>query len=150
MTGLRWRSESRLSGKRALIVGGGSTVDQFEHPGTGAATAILMAAEGAKVAVMGRAAVNLDRTLKQIHSRGGEAIGVLGDATVAADCLSVVDTVTERFGYIDVLVNNLGLATPESVVEIDEHDWDRAMAVNLESPGPSGTSAGTAQRRSDD
>jgi NAD(P)-dependent dehydrogenase (short-subunit alcohol dehydrogenase family) len=125
------RASGRLSDKVALVVGAGQIDQDFEFPGTGAAAAVLMAAEGASVAVMARTALTAGRTVDHIRSRDGCAIAVLGDATREDDCRSAVDAVIEQFGHVDILVNNLGLAIGGSVVELSESDWDQAMRVNL-------------------
>jgi NAD(P)-dependent dehydrogenase (short-subunit alcohol dehydrogenase family) len=109
--------------KAAVITGAGS--------GIGQATALLFARKGAKVAV-----VDLDsdagaKTVDMIKDDGGEAIGVIADASRAADAHRMAKTVMDIFGRIDVLVNNAGVFTEGNVVDTSEEDWNRILGVNL-------------------
>jgi NAD(P)-dependent dehydrogenase (short-subunit alcohol dehydrogenase family) len=121
-------ASDRLARKVALVVGGGSTGD---FPGTGSATAMLLARHGARIGVMGRSSEHTDRTVKSIVAAGGEAMSVLGDATSPFDCQRVVDAVVDRYGRLDVLVNNLGFTPREPLMEIGAEIWDRTVDVNL-------------------
>jgi NAD(P)-dependent dehydrogenase (short-subunit alcohol dehydrogenase family) len=125
------RAAGRLLGRSALVVGGGATDDEL--PGTGSAMARILAAAGAKVAVMGRSQVNTERTVRQITEAGGEAVAVLGDAAVPADAARAAAEVQQAFGGLDVLVNNLGIASPGGVGDLTVEDWDRVVATNLTS-----------------
>jgi NAD(P)-dependent dehydrogenase (short-subunit alcohol dehydrogenase family) len=125
------RAAGRLTGRTALVVGGGSTRDGW--PGTGSATARLLAAAGARVAVMGRSRENTERAVAEIAAAGGEAIAVLGDAAVDADAARVAGEVQQAFGGLDVLVNNLGIGAPGGVADLQMQDWDRVVATNLTS-----------------
>jgi len=124
------RRQGRLKGKVAVVVGGGSTGDVA---GTGSATAILFAAQGARVVVVGRTEVHTQKTVEQITAAGDEAIGILGDATQDADCRRIIDVTVERYGQLDVLVNNLGATASPSIAEFDEAIWNQTLAVNLTS-----------------
>jgi NAD(P)-dependent dehydrogenase (short-subunit alcohol dehydrogenase family) len=117
----------------ALVIGGGQIDEDFTYPGTGAATAALLAAEGASVAILGRTATTVDRTVGYIADHGGGAFAVLGDATRDADCKRAADETVERFGSVDILVNNLGTAVHGSVVDLEVDEWDRSLRVNLTS-----------------
>ena len=112
----------RLEGKVALISGGAR--------GQGAAEAKLFVEEGAKV-VFGDV---LDEQGKQveadIHEAGGEATYVHLDVTREADWESAVETAVSRYGKLDVLVNNAGIALRKSIEDTTEEDWDRIMAIN--------------------
>ena len=124
------RRQGRLAGKVAIVVGGGST---GETAGTGSAIAVLFAAQGAKVVVVGRSESNTSKTVAQIEAAGDEAVGVLGDATVDADCRRFAQSAVERFGHLDIVVNNLGTGAGPTVAAFDELAWDESMAVNLKS-----------------
>jgi NAD(P)-dependent dehydrogenase (short-subunit alcohol dehydrogenase family) len=125
---------ARLAGKVAIVVGGGTTGDDPQLPGTGAASALLLASSGASVAVVGRSAVHTEGTTERIRTSGGAAAACLGDATDSDDCDRIVAAVAERFGRVDVLVNNLGMATGGSVADVDDATWDQAITVNLRAP----------------
>ena len=118
------RDEPSLTDKVALITGTAS--------GIGRAAALLFAREGAAVAVadINQAGQNV---ADEILQSGGRAIFQQADVTGAADCQSVVERTLQEFGAIDILFNNAGIIRRSSVVELNEEDWDRVMAVNLKS-----------------
>jgi NAD(P)-dependent dehydrogenase (short-subunit alcohol dehydrogenase family) len=122
---------SRLDGKVAIVAGGG-TVDP-EWPGTGSATAILLAREGAKVAVVGRTEERTNLTCERIAEEGGQAVAVLADATSDVGCRGAVARTVEEFGRLDVLVNNLGAGDRETVLSASDEAWERALDINLRS-----------------
>lgn len=119
----------RLAGKVALVVGGG-TVDE-EVAGTGSATAITLAREGARVAVLGRTTEHTERTCTRITEAGGQSHPVIADVTAEADCARAVAETVDRYGRLDVLVNNLGLALRGSILDLSDEDWSRSYEVNL-------------------
>lgn len=121
----------RLAGRTALVVGGGSTHDDW--PGTGSAMARLFAAAGANVAVMGRSKENTERSVKAIAELGGTALAVIGDASDDAAAERAAQQVEEAFGGLDILVNNLGIGAPGGVVDLPIEDWNRVIATNLTS-----------------
>ncbi len=120
----------RLKDKVAVVVGAGSIGPGW---GNGKATAVTFAREGAKVlcADVNRAAA--DETAGIIRSEGGEASSIEVDATRSADIARMVETSLAAYGRIDVLDNNVGIASIGGVVEVSEEEWDRVMAVNLKS-----------------
>ncbi len=124
-------SGTRLTGKVALVVGGGSTGD---YPGTGSAMACLFAAQGARVVVMGRTQTHSARTVEQIRIAGHEAVAFIGDTTRRADCEGAVATARERYGRLDVVVNNVAVHKAVAVEEFDEAVWDEIYDGNLKAP----------------
>src|SRR5215208_3112832 len=121
----------RLTGKVALVVGGGSTGD---YPGTGSAMARLFAAQGCRVGVVGRSTEHTQKTVDEIEAAGGDAIAVQGDTTVRADCHRIVETVVDHFGPIDVLVNNVAVHKFVTVDDIDDDVWNEIFDGNLKAP----------------
>lgn len=116
----------RLRDKVALITGGGT--------GIGRAVAFLFAKEGAKVAVVGRRNGPLKETVSVIESGGGRAMLVEGDVSVARDVAGVMDKTIEKFGRMDVLINNAGVNYKSGgCVETDEDGWDVTMDINVKS-----------------
>jgi 3-oxoacyl-[acyl-carrier protein] reductase len=107
----------------ALVTGGSR--------GIGAATAAWLAEHGAAVVVSGRDADRLQSTVKQIEERGGSAIAVVADAAKREDADALVERTKERFGRVDVLVNNAGITRDGLLVRMKDEDWDRVMDVNL-------------------
>ena len=112
----------RLDGKVALISGGAR--------GQGALEAELFAAEGASV-VFGDVLDDEGRSVeRRISEAGGEAVYVHLDVTSDDDWTAAVDTAEARFGKLDVLVNNAGIANDEKIEETSEELWERIMLVN--------------------
>jgi 3-oxoacyl-[acyl-carrier protein] reductase len=116
-------SEAPLAGKVAIVTGGSR--------GIGAATAAWLAEHGAAVVVSGRDADRLQSTVKQLEERGASAIAVVADAAKREDADALVERTKERFGRVDVLVNNAGITRDGLLVRMKDEDWDRVMDVNL-------------------
>ena len=113
----------RLKDKVALITGGGT--------GIGKAIAVIFAREGAKVAVAGRTLATLETTVKQIESKGGQAIAVRGDVSRAGDAESMVKQTVSTFGKLNVLVNNAGVrASIGTLLDLTEEEWDRTFDID--------------------
>lgn len=124
----------RLDGKVAIVTGCGGKPG---WPGTGRATAILFAREGANVVLVDLDPAALADASAEIEKEGGQALAVEADLTRSADGRRAVESALARHGRLDVLVNNLGI-TPRrgegsSAVDVDEESWDRILAVNLKS-----------------
>src|SRR5499427_8624512 len=103
-----------LAGKVALISGGGAAGDGI---GNGRAAAILLARAGTKVMVADRELKLAERTVEMISAEGGTAAALAGDATSENDCQRLVEATVARFGRLDFLDNNVGIASRGSVVE---------------------------------
>ena len=113
----------RLVGKRAVVTGAGR--------GLGASVAELFAREGARVVVSDVDATSAHGTARRIVDAGGEAVGLHADVTSAADAERLTQVAVERFGGLDVLVNNAGIASAGTVCEVTPQEWDRVLAINL-------------------
>jgi NAD(P)-dependent dehydrogenase (short-subunit alcohol dehydrogenase family) len=113
----------RLKERVALITGGTS--------GIGAATALLFAAEGAKVAITGRSEKRGAGVVERIRERGGDAIFLQADVSLADDCRRAVDETVRAFSRLDVLFNNAGVFYPQTALECSEREWDEQIDVNL-------------------
>jgi len=118
-------SDGQLTGEVALVTGSGA--------GNGEAIAKRFAAMGAKVVVNDIDGNKAESTGKDIESYGGEVLVTVGDATKKADVTSVADEAREEFGRVDILVNNVGLFEAVKFTEMDQEDWNRYMALNLDS-----------------
>lgn len=121
----------RVAGKVALVTGAG----QVDGPGTGTgrATARLLAEQGARVVLADIEAGRAEETRKEIESAGGAAIVVAGDVTKASDAERFTKAALDAYGRLDILVNNVGVSVPGSVVSTAESTWDQMLDVNLKS-----------------
>jgi NAD(P)-dependent dehydrogenase (short-subunit alcohol dehydrogenase family) len=112
----------RLDGKVAAVTGGAH--------GIGRASAIALAAEGASVAIGDVDEVEGPAAAEDARA-GGEAVFVRTDVTSLADVQSLVRAAVERWGRLDVMFNNVGVAIGGSAGEMSEDDWQRVIDVNL-------------------
>ena len=112
----------RLDGKVALISGGSRGMGAFE--------AELFVQEGAKVVICDVRDDEGDALAKKIVDRGGEAAFVHLDVTSESDWAAAVSEAVERYGKLDVLVNNAGVSARGSIEETSPDDWDRVMDIN--------------------
>jgi NAD(P)-dependent dehydrogenase (short-subunit alcohol dehydrogenase family) len=120
----------RLNDRVAIVVGGGQV--QGETIGNGRAVAILMAREGARVAVADRDKDSAAETVRLIRAEGGSAEVYTADVRDADQVVDMVDQVRERFGRIDILHNNVGIGDQDgSVVDLSLAGWERIMSTNL-------------------
>lgn len=118
----------RLKGKVAIVAGAGSIGPGW---GNGKATAALFAREGARVVCADLNRDAAEETAAIIKGQGGDAFAIRTDVTKDADIAELVAATLERWGRIDVLDNNVGIAEVGSVVELDEAVWDRVFKVNV-------------------
>jgi 3-oxoacyl-[acyl-carrier protein] reductase len=116
-----------LTGKVALVTGASS--------GIGAATAILLADLGARVAIGYHGnPEGAEQVRAKIVTAGGKAIAVRADVTKADEIVSLVSAVTGQFGPIDILINNAGsLMQRMRILEVKEQSWDEIQDLNLKS-----------------
>lgn len=119
----------RLEGKAAIVTGAGSTPGP--GIGTGKATAVVLAREGASVLLVDLHPERAEETREMIAAEGGKAEVFGADVTKSEQCAAMVAAAKEAFGTVDVLVNNIGLAQLGTVVDTTEEAWDRALDVNL-------------------
>jgi NAD(P)-dependent dehydrogenase (short-subunit alcohol dehydrogenase family) len=116
----------RFVDKRVLVTGGAS--------GIGEATAGRFLREGAHVVVLDRSRENLaaaEERLRPVHRDGPALVLEEGDVTSAGDVDRVVGAAVDRFGGIDVLVSNAGIAYQEPFLQISREHWDETQRVNL-------------------
>jgi NAD(P)-dependent dehydrogenase (short-subunit alcohol dehydrogenase family) len=110
----------RLSGKVAIITGGGS--------GIGKAIAQAFVREGAKVVIAGRDTKKLDRAAAEI---GPDCLAVSADVSNADSVEKLVSATVERFKQINVLVNNAAVLLPGTAESISEEDFDQTFNINV-------------------
>ena len=126
----------RLEGKIAIVTGAGK--------GIGKEIALALGAEGAAVVAVARTKADLDQTVSEIESNGGQGLAVSADLTNGEDAAAMVDTVLEKYGKIDILVNNAGGYPSEiynniehqaiNLWEWSEDQWDQIIKTNLRIP----------------
>ena len=112
-----------LAGRVALVTGG--------TRGIGLAIARLLADDGASVVVSGRDPGRLESAAKELEALGASALAVAADAGKREDADRLVEATRERFGRIDVLVNNAGITRDQLLVRMKDDDWDQVMETNL-------------------
>lgn len=115
----------RLKDKVAVITGSGR--------GIGAATAIRLAEEGAKIVLNDINKENAEKIAEEIKNKGSDAVVVIVDITRMDNSEKLIDTAIEEFGKIDILVNNAGLNRDMLIKDMTEKDWDDVVDLDLKS-----------------
>lgn len=118
-----------LDGKVAIVTGGGAAGIGI---GNGRAAAILLARAGVKVLVVDRSAGDAERTVGMIRDEGGTAASLEADVTSSGQCAAMVAEALGRWGRLDILDNNVGIASRGTVVEEDAAAWSRVMRTNVD------------------
>lgn len=117
----------KIKNKIAIVTGGGN--------GIGRAIALRLAEEGAKVVVVDIAERDAEKVAQEIREKGGEAWPMGADATDEGKVNEIVHTVVDKFGTVDILVNNVGggAGGPVPVVKTPTESWDRTIEITLKS-----------------
>ena len=113
----------RLKDKVAIITGSAR--------GIGQATALKFAAEGARVVVCDLDRKAVDEVVAQITASGGEAVGFTLNVTDKASIAALVKGVTDKYGRIDVLVNNAGIVDDAMLRKMTDDQFERVIDINL-------------------
>ncbi|MFE9708308.1 SDR family NAD(P)-dependent oxidoreductase [Streptomyces sp. NPDC005930] len=117
-----------MAGRAALVTGAGSSGDFL---GTGAATATLLAAQGATVGILDIDTDRAEHTRKRIEELGGQAIALTADITDEEAARAAVDDFADRAGRLDAVVNNAGVSGEGPVLRTSRAGWDRVLALNV-------------------
>jgi 3-oxoacyl-[acyl-carrier protein] reductase len=112
-----------LDGRVAIVTGGSR--------GIGSAIAGLLAEHGAAVVVSGRDAARLQNAVRALEEHGASVHGVVADVAKREDADRLVEAAKERFGRLDLLVNNAGITRDGLLIRMKDDDWDRVMETNL-------------------
>jgi L-rhamnose 1-dehydrogenase len=113
----------RLKGKVAIVTGSAR--------GIGRAIALRFAAEGARVAIVDVREEEGRRTVEMIECSGGDALFVPTNVVTGEQVRAMVEAVLERWGTIDILVNDAGICPFEEFLDMPEAVWDEVLDVNL-------------------
>jgi 3-oxoacyl-[acyl-carrier protein] reductase len=114
----------RLKDQVAVITGGAQ--------GIGKSIATLFASEGAKLVLSDIDEGAVQATAAQIgKEKNVETLGVKGNVSQLADCEKLVDASLDRFGRIDILINNAGITRDNLLMRMSDDEWDSVIAVNL-------------------
>ncbi|HYO58778.1 SDR family NAD(P)-dependent oxidoreductase [Archangium sp.] len=112
-----------LGGKVVLVTGGSD--------GLGAAVARRLVREGARVALCARGAERLEATASSLREMGGEVLSLVTDVTRPEQVERFVDAAVERWGRVDGLVNNAGIAAARPFPEVDDAAWEADLQLKL-------------------
>lgn len=112
-----------LKQKVAIVTGASS--------GIGEATAIALAAAGAKVAIAARRSERLETLTQRIQQNGGEALPITADVANEAQVQDMVSATKDKWGRVDILVNNAGVMLLGPVYQANTEDWRRMFDVNV-------------------
>jgi len=115
----------KLEGKVAIVTGSARSI--------GRAAAIMFAKEGAKVTVADIRAELAAETVRMIESAGGQAQFIPTDVSKEADVKNMVEQTVAKWGKVDILFNNAGLAIVKLLEDLSEAEWDHVLGVNLKS-----------------
>jgi NAD(P)-dependent dehydrogenase (short-subunit alcohol dehydrogenase family) len=110
-----------LNGKRAIVTGGSR--------GIGKECALALAGEGVHVCIAARTQDALDQTLTELEQTGPKAHAVAVDLNMQANCEKVVQETVDRFGGVDILVNNVGAARNADILELSPKLIDEALLL---------------------
>ena len=115
-----------LKGKVAIVTGGNS--------GIGLAIVLELARQGANIVIDYVVHPEATEALeKQVIALGDQAIGVQADVSKVADLQALIGAAVKAFGRVDVMVNNAGVETRTSVLDTDETQYEKVLAINLKS-----------------
>jgi NAD(P)-dependent dehydrogenase (short-subunit alcohol dehydrogenase family) len=113
----------QLEGQVAIVTGAGT--------GIGRSTALLLAKEGAAVAVAARTAADIEAVAAEIQAEGGRALAVRTDVSVEEQAEALVKQTVEAFGRLDILVNNAGTNVRAPIDKVTTPDWTTILGSNL-------------------
>lgn len=112
-----------IEGKVVVITGASS--------GLGKSTARMLSAEGAKVVLGARRAERIQSLADELTKNGGKALALTTDVTNAAQVKKLVDTAVEKYGRVDVVINNAGVMPHSPLERLKIDDWNQMIDVNI-------------------
>ena len=121
----------RLKGRVAIVTGAGSVAEGI---GNGRAAALMLAKHGAKVTLLDLNEASAQETSEMIAANGGESLVMQCDVTDEDACRRAVQATVDKWGRLDILINNVGMAkVPGDATKVDMKAWARGMEINLTS-----------------
>ena len=114
-----------FNGKVAVVTGAAA--------GIGRATAIAFAEHGASVALLDCNAGGVEETASLVRQKGGQALAVVADVGIEKEVADAFRRIEATFGQIDILINNAGVELYKDFLQFESAEWDRQLAVNLNS-----------------
>ena len=114
-----------LNGKVAVVTGG--------TKGLGYGIVMVFAYHGAKVVITSRHQEDCDVVAAEVAAMGGEAMGIKADAQNVEEIQNLVDRTVEKYGRLDIMVNNAGVAVTRRLTDMTEADYERVIDSNLKS-----------------
>ena len=115
----------KLKGKVAIVTGG--------NAGIGKGIALMFAAEGAKLCIVGRNVQRGEKTVKEIEELGAEAFFISADVGDSENMQMIVDRTVERYGKLDIMVNNAAVIHQAKLLDLEDENWDMIIRNNLRS-----------------
>ncbi|MGW3031492.1 SDR family oxidoreductase [Streptomyces sp. NPDC001178] len=116
-------SYENLAGRTAVVTGAAS--------GIGEAVAVLLAAQGARVALLARRRERLDGIVAKIRANGGQALAVVADVTDGGSVDVAVERIHAAYGTVDLVVNSAGVMLPNPVDDGRVDEWQRMLDTNV-------------------
>jgi len=118
--------EKLLEGKVAVVTGASR--------GIGRVIALTLAHNGARVSLAAKTEAQLEAVQAEIEAMGGEAFSIPTDVSRETDVIALMRATVERFGQLDILVNNAAIGVFGPLVETSTVQWDQIMAINARGP----------------
>ena len=116
-------SYENLAGRTAVVTGAAS--------GIGEAVAVLLATQGARVALLARRRERLDSIVEKIRANGGQALAVVADVTDGGSVDAAVERIHAAYGTVDLVVNSAGVMLPNPVDDGRVDEWQRMLDTNV-------------------
>ncbi len=116
----------KLEGQVAIVTGGGRNI--------GERIAEVLAGEGARIALVDLDRARAEQAARKLTDAGHEAEAFVADVSMDDDVASLIAAIVERFGRIDILVNNVAISDNRHILEITEQEWDDTIRVTLKAP----------------
>ncbi len=112
-----------LKNKTIIVTGSGRGIGKY--------IAKRLAAEGANIVVTARTNEEIEKVSSEINSKGGFAISIMGDVTRQADVRNIIVKTINKFGKVDILINNAGVGLRKSLLDTEEEEFSEVMDVNV-------------------